>query len=37
MTEQTYIHDKYMRKVVNGTVLPETRERLLQIVDHHPI
>ena len=30
--EQTYIHDKYMNELVNGIVLPETRERLLQIV-----
>jgi aspartate racemase len=31
--EQAYIHDKYMRELVNGIVLPETRERLLSIVD----
>jgi len=30
--EQTYIHDKYMGELVNGVVLPETRERLLAIV-----
>jgi aspartate racemase len=31
--EQAYIHDKYMRELVNGVFLPETRERLLAIVD----
>jgi len=31
--EQAYIHDKYMSELVNGIVLAETRERLLQIVD----
>jgi aspartate racemase len=31
--EQTYIHDKYMRELVNGIILPETRERLLAIVE----
>lgn len=31
--EQAYIHDKYMRELVNGIILPETRERLLAIVD----
>jgi aspartate racemase len=30
--EQTYIHDKYMNELVNGIVLPETREGLLRIV-----
>jgi aspartate racemase len=30
--EQTYIHDKYMTELVNGIILPETRERLLSIV-----
>ena len=30
--EQTYIHDKYMSELVNGVILPETRERLLAIV-----
>ena len=30
--EQTYIHNKYMGELVNGVVLPETRERLLAIV-----
>ena len=30
--EQTYIHDKYLNELVNGIVLPETRERLLAIV-----
>ena len=31
--EQAYIHDKYMSKLVNGIILPETRERLLTIAD----
>jgi aspartate racemase len=31
--EQTYIHDKYMNDLVHGIVLPETRERLLGILD----
>jgi aspartate racemase len=31
--EQAYIHDKYMRELVNGVILPETRERLLAIVE----
>ncbi|HVS82886.1 MAG TPA: amino acid racemase [Pyrinomonadaceae bacterium] len=31
--EQTYIHDKYMNDLVNGIILPETRERLLRILD----
>ncbi len=31
--EQTYIHDKYMNDLVHGIVLPETRERLLAILD----
>ena len=30
--EQTYIHDKYMNELVNGIILPETRERVLNIV-----
>jgi aspartate racemase len=30
--EQTYIHDKYMGELVNGILLPETRQGLLQIV-----
>jgi len=30
---QTYIHDKYMNELVNGIYLPETRERLLMIVN----
>jgi aspartate racemase len=29
--EQYYIHDKYMRELISGLVLPETRERFLQI------
>jgi aspartate racemase len=31
--EQVYIHDRYMSELVNGIILPETRERLLEIVD----
>jgi aspartate racemase len=30
--EQTYIHDKYMTELVQGTLLPETRDGLLAIV-----
>jgi aspartate racemase len=31
--EQTYIHDKYMNDLVHGIILPETRARLLGILD----
>jgi aspartate racemase len=31
--EQAYIHDKYFGELVKGIILPETRERLLTIVD----
>jgi len=31
--EQTYIHDKYLGELVNGTILPETRAGLLAIAD----
>ncbi len=31
--EQNYIHDKYMGELVNGILLPETREGLLKIVN----
>ena len=31
--EQAYLHDKYMNELVRGIFLPETRERLLRIVD----
>jgi len=31
--EQTYIHDKYMGELVKGIIRPETRQRLLAIVD----
>jgi aspartate racemase len=31
--EQDYIHAKYMEELVNGIVLQETRDRLLDIVD----
>ena len=30
--EQSYIHDKYMTELFVGVLLPETRERLLEIV-----
>ena len=33
LDEQAYIHDKYMREFVNGIIVPETRARLLAIVD----
>ncbi len=32
--DQAYIHDRYMAELINGVFLPETRERLLAIVDH---
>lgn len=32
--EQEYIHDKYFSELVKGTVVPETRKRLLTIIDH---
>jgi aspartate racemase len=31
--EQSYIHEKYMEELLNNILLPETRERLLAIVD----
>jgi aspartate racemase len=31
--EQDYIHDKYLNELVKGVILPETRQRLLEIVD----
>jgi aspartate racemase len=31
--DQTYIHEKYMNEFVKGIFLPETRERLLTMVD----
>jgi aspartate racemase len=31
--EQAYIHDKYMTELINGVLLPETRDRLLAIVE----
>ena len=31
--EQAYIHDKYMNDLVHGIILPETRARLLAILD----
>jgi len=31
--EQAYIDDKYMNELVNGVILPETRDQLLTIVD----
>ncbi len=33
LDEQAYIHDKYMSELVHGIVLPETRQRMLAIVD----
>ena len=33
-SQQAYIHERYMSELVNGIFLPETRQRLLQIVDH---
>jgi aspartate racemase len=33
LDEQDYIHDIYMNELVNGIVLPKTRERLLKIAD----
>ena len=32
--EQDYIHGKYMGELLHGVFLPETRRRLLEIVDH---
>ena len=32
-SEQEWIHEKYMRELVNGVFLPETRDALLAIVD----
>jgi aspartate racemase len=32
--EQTYLHDRYMTELLKGIILPETRERLLKIIDH---
>jgi aspartate racemase len=31
--DQSYIHDKYMNELIHGTVLSQTREQLLNIVD----
>lgn len=31
--EREYIHDRYMNELVHGVFLPETRERLLSIID----
>jgi aspartate racemase len=31
--EQAYIHERYMNELVKGVILPETRQRLLVIVD----
>ncbi len=33
LSDQEYIHDKYMNELVEGTFLPETHAGLLQIVD----
>jgi aspartate racemase len=32
--EQAYLHDRYMTELLKGIILPETRERLLKIIDH---
>ena len=32
-TDQEYLHDKYLNELVSGKFLPETRARLLAIVD----
>jgi aspartate racemase len=32
--DQAYIHDKYINELLKDIFLPETRERLLSIVDH---
>ncbi len=31
--EQTWIHDKYVNELLRGTFLPETREKLAQIIE----
>jgi aspartate racemase len=31
--EQIYIHEKYFAELVKGIFLPETRQRLLEIID----
>jgi aspartate racemase len=31
---QAYVHDKYMNELVNGIFLPETRDRLLEIIQN---
>jgi aspartate racemase len=31
--EQAYIHEKYMQELLNNLFLPETRQRLLAIVE----
>jgi len=31
--EQDYIHDKYLGELLKGVFLPETRERLLEIIE----
>ena len=33
LNDQEYIHEKYMSELVNGIFLPETRQRLLAIVE----
>jgi aspartate racemase len=32
-SEQGYIHEKYMNELVKGVLLPETRERMLAIIE----
>jgi aspartate racemase len=31
--DQAYIHDKYMSELINGKILPATREQFLQIIE----
>ena len=33
-TDQAYVHEKYMSELLNGVFLPETREKLLDVVEH---
>jgi aspartate racemase len=34
LQDQVYIHEKYMGELVNGVFLPETRQKLLAIVEN---
>ena len=31
--DQTYLHDKYLGELVNGILLPETREGMVKIIE----